>query len=266
MNLFVREMKRNRVSFFLWLSILIAVNGLMLASFDSVAEMAKNTEAMLAQYPEKFVQAMNLDQLKMTNILHYYASRSFLLTIILGSIYGMILSSCILSKEESKKTIEFLLSKPINRTSIITAKLACTLIYVVLFNLLFSGSNYFLLMLFKTESFSIKAFLLLSLGTLLTHLIFTVIGLLISALSVKTKTNISLSLAVVFLTYFLSILVSLKEELVFFKYFTPFSFFNTEDLVIHTTIHLPYLVITGGIMLGCTLLAYQYYKKKTISI
>lgn len=266
MNLFLREMKRNRLSFFLWLLILMAVNGLMLASFDSVAEMAKNTEAMLAQYPEKFVQAMNLDQLQMTNILHYYASRSFLLTIILGSIYAMILSSCILSKEEGEKTIEFLLSKPITRTAILTSKLSCILCYVVLFNLLFSVSNFFLLNLFKTENFSLEAFWLLSVGTFLTHLLFAVLGLMISAYSVKTKTNISLSLGVVFLTYFLSILVSLREELDFFKYFSPFSFFNTEDLVIHQTIQLPYLAISGTIMLLTISLTYYQYKRKNIFI
>ena len=112
MNLFLREMKKNRTSFLIWLILMILVNAMMLTSFGSVAEMAENTEAMLSQYPKEFVEAMNLDILKMTNILHFYASRTFLLVTILGSVYAIMLTSNIISKEESDKTIEFLISKP----------------------------------------------------------------------------------------------------------------------------------------------------------
>ncbi len=265
MNLFLREMKRNSISFIIWLLLMVLVNALMLASFGSVAEMATNTESMLSQYPEEFVKAMNLDILQMTNILHYYASRSFLLLTILGSIYAMILSSCIISKEESDKTIEFLISKPISRTSIIASKLACTICYVSLFNLIFSISNFILFTTFKTENFSLKGFLFISLGAWFIHMIFAFIGLVISVCSSNTKTNISLSLGIVFLGYFLSILVSLKEEFSFLKYLSPFSYFNAEDLVINTTIQIPYLVITFIILVMCLSITFHYYKGKNIS-
>lgn len=266
MNLFLREVKRNSASSIIWLVIMILVNAMMLASFGSVAEMAENTETMLSQYPEEFAKAMNLDILQMTNILHFYASRSFLLVTILGSVYAMMLSSCIISKEESDRTIEFLISKPISRTSIVSSKLCCTIAYVTLFNIIFSISNYILLEIFKTEDYNLKAFIFISIGAWLIHMIFAFLGLVLSAFSAKTKTNISISLGIVFIGYFLSIVVSLKEELSFFKYLSPFSYFNTKDLIINTTIQTPYIFITAALCFTCIIITYCHYKRKDIIV
>lgn len=265
MNLFLREMKKNRTSFLIWLILMILVNAMMLTSFGSVAEMAENTEAMLSQYPKEFVEAMNLDILKMTNILHFYASRKFLLVTILGSVYAIMLTSNIISKEESDKTIEFLISKPISRVSIISSKLSCSVVYITMFNFLFSFANLILLNVFKTEDFSIKAFLLISVGAWLINMIFGLIGLVISAFSSKTRTNISLGLGLVFIGYFLSLMATLIERLNFLKYLTPFSYYNTEDLVINMKIEIPYLIITLVLSMICIAITYYGYTKKDIS-
>ena len=136
-NLLLREIKRNSKSFMLWLVIMVAINAFMLMAFSSVAEVAENTEAMLSQYPEAFIKAMSLDRFDMTNILHYYASRSYILITLFGSIYAVMLASSILSKEESERTIEFLISKPITRHQIV----AFVSFAYFLVNMLFSGSN-----------------------------------------------------------------------------------------------------------------------------
>lgn len=265
MNLFLREMKKNRTSFLIWLILMILVNAMMLTSFGSVAEMAENTEAMLSQYPKEFVEAMNLDILKMTNILHFYASRTFLLVTILGSVYAIMLTSNIISKEESDKTIEFLISKPISRVSIISSKLSCSVVYITMFNFLFSFANLILLNVFKTEDFSIKAFLLISVGAWLINMIFGLIGLVISAFSSKTRTNISLGLGLVFIGYFLSLMATLIERLNFLKYLTPFSYYNTEDLVINMKIEIPYLIITLVLSMICIAITYYGYTKRILA-
>lgn len=266
MNVYFREMKKNSISFSIWLIIMILVNAFMLASFNSVAEMAKNTEAMLSQYPEEFIKAMNLDILSMTNILHFYASRSFLMVTIFGSVYAIMLSSCIVSKEENEGTIEFLISKPIKRKSIISSKLLSVVSYVTLFNLLFSISNFILLNIFKTSDFSFESFLYISLGAWLIHMIFAFIGLAISTIISKTKTDISLSLGLVFIAYFISILASVKSDLSFLKYFSPFSYFNTKDLVINTTIGPSYLIISFVLITLAIIVSYVYYQKKDIAV
>ncbi|MGL6198489.1 MAG: ABC transporter permease subunit [Lachnospiraceae bacterium] len=230
-----------------------------------MASAAENTKDLLAQYPEAFVKAMNLDQFDMTNILHYFASRSYIIVTLFGSVYAVMLSSCILSKEESERTIEFLISKPITRHEIVSAKYLCVLIYLLLFNLLFAVSNFGLMQVFKTSDFETEPFLLISLGGFLTHIIFASVCYLLSVFITNTRTIISISFGTVFITYFLSILVSVEDNLSFLRYLSPFSYFSSEDLVINSTIDTTYLVISVLVILLSVGLAYLFYSRKDIT-
>lgn len=96
-------------------------------------------------------------------------------------------------------------------------------------------------------------------------MIFGLIGLVISAFSSKTRTNISLGLGLVFIGYFLSLMATLIERLNFLKYLTPFSYYNTEDLVINMKIEIPYLIITLVLSMICIAITYYGYTKKDIS-
>lgn len=264
MNLFLREIKKNYKSFLVWTIALVGINAFILSAFESVAQQADNTELLLSQYPEAFITALNLDKLLMTDILHYFASRSYLFITIFGSVYAMILASSILSKEESERTIEFLISKPITRTSIVTAKLLCTLVYITLLNVVFSISNYGFMNIFKINDFDMNGFLLVSIGPLLIHLIFAVIGVALSVYITKPRAIMSLSIGIVFAGYFFSILASLQENLGFFKYLNPFSYFNTENLVVETSIPLIFLVLTAGIIVAAVTATYILYSRKDI--
>ena len=264
-NLFFREVKRNSKSFCLWLVILVAVNAFMFVAFESVAETATNTEAMLSQYPEAFIKAMSLDKFDMTNILHYYASRSYILFMLFGSIYSVMLSACILSKEEADRSIEFLISKPITRNEIVGAKYLCVTMYVFLFNLLFSISNFLFMQVFKMDSFDLEPFLLVSVGGFFIHMIFASVGYLMSVFITKTKTIISVSFGIIFITYFFNILASVEEKMSYLKYLSPFSYYGAEDMVINSTLNLLYLIITIIIITLSVGLTYLFYSKKDIT-
>ena len=263
-NLFIREMRRNAKSFLIWLIILSAINVSMFAAFGAVAEMAKNTEAMLSQYPEAFVKAMSLDKFDMTNILHYFASRSYILITFFGSIYAVMLSSCIISKEESEKTVEFLISKPITRSEIVSAKFLCVSLYVFLFNLLFSCINYISMQVFKTSDFGIAPFLLISIGSFLIHFMFASLGFFLSVFITGTRSVISVSFGLVFITYFFSIMASVNEKMSFLVYLSPFSYFNAESLAVNSTLEIKYLFISVLLIFTTVGLSYLFYSKKNI--
>lgn len=264
-HLLIRELRKNSRPFMIWLILLSAVNACMFMAFGTVSEMAANTESMLSQYPEAFIKAMSLDKFNMTNILHYYASRSYILITLFGSIYAVMLSSCILSKEESERTIEFLISKPITRQEIVTAKYLCVLLYTTLFNLIFSAGNYVLMQLFKTNEFDLKPFLLVSLGAYFIHIIFASVCFLLSVFITNTKAVISVSFGIVFITYFFSILASVEEKMSFIRYISPFSYYNAEDLVVKASISTGYLYITALLIMISTGLTYFFYSRKNIT-
>lgn len=264
MNLFRREMRKNLKSFIVWLVALSVINVCILAAFEAVAQQAADTELMLSQYPEGFIDMLSLDKLDMTNILHYFASRSYLFITIFGAIYCILLSSGILSKEESERTVEFLISKPLTRTQIITQKLLCTFTYITAFFFIYSVTNYIAMTALKWDDFNMKGFLLASIGPWLIGLFFASIGFLMSVFIVKTKSIFSISIGVVFAGYFFSILATLNENFEFMKYINPFSYYNTEDLVISETIQAVYLVLTIAVVVVCVGLTYYFYNKKDI--
>ena len=62
------------------------------------------------------------------------------------------------------------------------------------------------------------------------ELIFLAIGLLLGCAMKQYKLSSSAAVAIILVTYFMSILSSLQEDLDFLKYFTPFKYFDAGAL------------------------------------
>lgn len=264
MNLFRREIKKSFRSFLFWTIALVGINALMLATFESVAQQADAIKSSYEGYPEAFIKAFNLDTLQMTDILHFFGSRCYLMITVIGSIYAIILAATILSKEESDRTIEFLMSKPITRNSIVTSKILCTAFYITMLNFIFSVSNFILMNLLKVQDFDMTGFLLISIGPWLIHMFFAATGLALSVYITKSRTILSLSIGIVFAGYFFSILPSMQDSLTFFQYLTPFSYYGTSDLIINAEIQGIYLLLTFLIVAIATIATYIMYSRKDI--
>lgn len=178
----------------------------------------------------------------------------------------MLLGAGILSKEESDKTIEFLLAKPLTRNRIVTSKVCCVLVYIVLFNVLYTISNYIMFEIVKREAYDFTAFLMISLGPLLLHLTFASIGLLISIFIVKTKSVFPLSLGIILSMFFIGIASTLSEKTQDLKYITPFKYVDSGDLILDKRIEGVYLVIMLVVVVVCISMTYILYNRKNIAV
>lgn len=117
--------------------------------------------------PKSLLAAFGMEKISVTNLMGYYATKQYPTITLFGSIYAVILASGMLSKEENDKTIEFLLSKPVERAEIVTAKLCSIVTLITVFNLLITIIMFISLQAVKTADYSLKVFLLLSVGALL---------------------------------------------------------------------------------------------------
>lgn len=266
MVLLLREMARNRKSFIIWITSMVLLNIMMMSFYPTIADQAQKFDELLQQYPKAFIEAFSLDKLNMSEILGYYSMEAYVFVTLFGSIYAMLLAASILSKEESEKTVEFLMSKPVTRNYIVTAKLLSMTIYIVLFNLILALVNFALFEVFKKDEYSMKGFLLISVAPLLMHLTFAAIGFFISIFIVKAKAVYPVALGVVLGTYFLSIASDLTEKLENLKYFTPFKYVNAGDLITNERIEWIYLVIMLAAVIVSILATYIGYSKKDITV
>lgn len=266
MTIFIREWKRNRKSLIIWSLTISFMIFLLMSLFPSFAENADAMEEFLKAYPEGFLEAFGLDKVSMTTILGYFSTEAYAFLILFGSIYAMILSSSLLSKEENEKTIEFLLAKPVTRIEILTNKLALLILNLFLFTLINSITTYIAFEVFKIEDYNKTVLFLLLLAPFLLYLTFASIGFLFSVFIKKTKSVYSLSIGLVLATYFLDIIANVSDKLSFLKYFSPFNYVDSADIIVNQQLDISYIIVMLLITAVCISLSFYLYIKKDITI
>ena len=263
MTLFLRELKRNGRSFIIWTFSLVASSVLMMMLFPYMqTNMTETMRNMTASMPESMVNALNLG-LDFNKVLPFFAY-VFQYVILFSGIYAMQLGAGILSREEGEKTIEFLLAKPVTRTGVIGSKLACTLVYLSVFNILFAAADYAAVRGVSDQDFSIKLFLLMHIGQLLLQLVFALAGLFISVFVTRTAAIYPLSVGIVLCMYFISILSGISDKLGNLKYFTPFEYIMPAGIIRTGRIETVYCMIIAFVLLACTAGVYVFYNRKDI--
>lgn len=265
MNMYLRELRINFKSLIIWLIVLIAFGIMVMAIYPTIAKEAETLEALMAALPKGMVDAFGYDKVSMTNIMGYYATEHLMWVSLLGSIYAMMLGAGMLSKEENDRTIEFLLSKPVNRSEIVTAKLLSTITLVFILNLIISLVMYITLQAVKIDDFSTKTFIILSISVLLLNLIYAFIGFLISVVFSRTKSVMPLTIGVVLVTYFLSIAAALNQKLDFLKYFSPFKYVDPMDIIASGRLDTDYLPLMAVISLAAIVFTYILYNRRNIT-
>lgn len=265
MNILKRELKVNLSNLIIWTAILAGLGILVMAFFPSLARQAATLEKVMSSLPRGVLLAFGLEKISMADIMGFYATKQYTTVTLFGSIYAILLSSSMLSKEESEKTIEFLLSKPVRRQDIVTSKLLAVVILITAFDLLITLIMYVTLLAVKTNDFSLKIFLLLSVGSLLLHLTFAAIGYLLSALA-RSKSMTPLALAIVLVTYFLAVASALSNQLDFLKYFSPFKYVDAVDILTQAAIPTDYLLLMALINTGAIVLTYLIYQRKDFTV
>jgi ABC-type transport system involved in multi-copper enzyme maturation permease subunit len=118
--------------------------------------------------------------------------------------------------------------------------------------------------LVKKGPFSIRAFLILTLYTLLLNLLFGAIGLFLSTLVKRAKPITTFSIGLVLIFYFIFTLSKITEGAAKIGYLSPFRFANVDAINPAYTIDLWHLAYFIGISLLLTGLSYRFYKRKDI--
>jgi ABC-2 type transport system permease protein len=185
---------------------------------------------------------------------------------LMGSIAAAMWGSDIISKEERDKTVEFSLVLPVSRARVVTAKVLAALVNCLAFMLITWG-----LSLAAAQSYNpdpgFYDFLALEMGAMLAiELIFFSVGLLLGCAMKQYKRSGSTAIALILVTYFMSILAGMQEKLDFLKYFTPFKYYDAGELFRSGKMDGIYLLISAAIIVACVAAAYWVYNKRDLYI
>ncbi|WP_066389773.1 ABC transporter permease subunit [Neobacillus mesonae] len=262
MNMFLHELKAYRKSTFIWTLSLVAVLVLFMSMFPSLSKDAAEFKKLLEGYPESVRKAFGISLESITSLLGFY-SYVFAYIVLCGSIQAMNLGLSILSKESREKTADFLLTKPVTRQQVVTAKLSAAVTSLAATNLFYLAAAVITAQAVSDVSFDKQIFVLISLTAFLVECMFLALGLLVSAALSNIKSVLPLSLSMVFGFYFLNMFGSVIGEKAF-RYFTPFNYYDTAYIIKHSAYEARFIIIEIVLVAAGVLASYIIYAKKDI--
>jgi ABC-2 type transport system permease protein len=266
MMVFKREWKRAQKALWIWTLALGGMTFLIMSVYPQFAENKEQLQELMKLYPEAMLKAFNIDQLGFDSALGFYAIEGYLFVTLFGSIYAAMLAGGMLVKEESDRTIEFLLSKPISRVQVVVQKAAAVALVLVVFNTVLSAINYLGFQVAGDDHIDMVTFTLISLAPLLLHLTFAALAFGLSAFFRKQRLVTSISLAIVLFSYFVSIVASISDQLSKLKWISPFEYVNSAYIIEQASIKPVYLIIMILIMVISLTAAIMKYMKKDLVI
>ncbi|WP_040950804.1 ABC transporter permease subunit [Gorillibacterium massiliense] len=262
MNIFRHEWRSISRSTLIWTLSMSAVAALFFLLFPAISAESSDYLDVLNNYPKPLRDALGINVEMMGTVLGFY-SFAFSFILLCAAIQAANLGFGILSKESREKTADFLLTKPVSRGQIVTAKLSAAVAALVVTNVVYMAISGFLAWQVKDAPFKWSTFLLISLSALMLQLLFLSLGLFVSVLVRKIRSVPSVSLGVVLGFYIVGMLGSVIGDKAV-RYITPFKYFDTTYVIGHNAYETPYVILAAVLIILFTAAAYVIYRKKDI--
>jgi ABC-2 type transport system permease protein len=246
----------------IWTLSIMAIVVFFLSLFPSISKDYAEFSKVLEGYPQGVRKALGLEIESFGSILGFY-SYVFLYISLCGAIQAMILGTSIVSKEVREKTADFLLTKPVTRTTIISSKLLAGVVSLAITNVFYYVAASMMAEQVKTAEFSHKVFFMISISLFILQLLFLTIGIFISVLFPKLKAVLSVSLGTVFAFFVIGMVVSTEASSAK-RFLSPFKYFDPKYIIAHSKFEYSYLIVSIGIVIFAVVASYVIYKKKDI--
>ncbi|MEG2289043.1 MAG: ABC transporter permease subunit [Clostridium sp.] len=271
MNVFKFEFRRLLKAAIIW----GIACGLLIIMFMSFYPSMKDSglqeliSTKLDAFPPAMMEAFNISGAVDFSKIADYTAYVIQYIAMAAGVYGAILGVSALVKEESEGTIEFLYSKPITRSKIVTAKLLSSAAIFMIFMIIVGAITMGVSIIVKPEDVEIMTLIVdvktILIGMAFLGYIFMAVGFLISVLLKNGKQAISISLGIFFTTYVLGVIGKLKESLKGFLYLSPFEYVAPAN-IIKDGFDMKFVLLGLGIIVVSIVITYVIYNKKDLAI
>lgn len=262
MNIIIRELKANLKSFLIWA---ISLNVIYLVASTEYEIFAEDPSILQAMESFEFIfEVMGTSLANITTPEGYLSILSIYIFLPL-SIYTALLGSGIISKEERGKTAEFMFTLPVSRTRVLTAKMIVGIIYAILINFAVVGGLAFSFGRFDGGSSFYDFLFHMSFGLIFIELLFLSIGMAMAAVLRQYKKSGTVTLAILMVTFMISMLMGMTDKIDVMKYVIPFQYFVVEDML-NGIIEYEFVFISFAIMIAGFGSMFVFFKKRDLYI
>ncbi len=228
MNVFKFELRLKRKSFIIWtgsLSLLLLLFFIEFPSFkDSMGDLMKMFDA----FPSWFLKAFGVDLNIFSSYIGFLAY-AIMYIILAASIFSMQNGLLISSYEKTIGMSDFLLTKPMSRTSILLYKYLAAFVKSLMLTVVLFIAAYLSNMIL--DGSYVKELMYMFLSLLLIQIFFINFGTFLSSLMSKNKSIISLSIIIVFSFYIITMIERVLDYK-FLELISPFSHLDASSIVL----------------------------------
>lgn len=265
MNIFIREMKANRKSLLVWSIGIFLLIASSMGKYAALSTSGQSINDLLEQMPKSLKAIMGLGTFDLSTITGYYGVL-FIYLVVMANIHAAMLGANIISKEERDKTTEFLFVKPISRSSIITSKLAASLINILILNFVTYVSSIVMVQKYSNGEAIFEDITILMIGMLILQLIFLFMGTAIGAISKNPKASTSLTTGILLSTFILSVAIDINSRIENLKYLTPFKYFDDKNLLLDGGFDTVSIALSAVIIPVLFSMTYVFYSKRDLNV
>ncbi|HEX2946576.1 MAG TPA: ABC transporter permease subunit [Clostridia bacterium] len=228
MNIFFRELKANRKALIIW-SVCMFL-GVLSGMTKYTAYSSGANSDVFNKMPYTMKALFGFGSFDVTTISGFFA---FLFTyiVIAAAIHAVLLGNGIVAKEERDKTSEFLMTKPVSRTAVITSKLSAAMVNVIVVNLVTLLSSIAMVAAYNKGKDITGEIVVFFISMLIIQVIFLSFGACLAALMKNPRASGTLAAGILFVAYMISKITDLTVKVNYLNILSPFKYFNNVDIV-----------------------------------
>ena len=262
-NIFKFELRLRLRSALLWSLAIAAVILTYFALFPSFAKERALLDELMANFPPQFLEAFGMGGMSLATLPGYFSFVLLFVQLLLAiqaSIYGFGL----VSVEEAEWTADFLLTRPVTRSQILSSKLLAAIAALLITDLATWSAALLALSLFNGGQTIEQRPLFLMLAVLpIFQLFFLAAGLMISLLVKRVRSVTPYALGLAFGMYLLGAFGDMagdaKLELI-----TPFKHFDPNAIIQNDAWNFPLVAISIAVIIIAIVISYWRYLHRDV--
>jgi ABC-2 type transport system permease protein len=262
-NIYVHELRARSRSVIVWSVAVAAIVFLFSSLFPGFASQAAALKQMFARFPPALLEAFGMQNTDMSTVLGFYGFLFVFVQLCLAiqaGNYGFGLVSI----EESELTADFLLSKPVSRTRVMTSKLLAAFTSLIITNLVVWAVSFLSLGMFNGgHPYDTGTLLLLLASIAIFQLFFLSVGLVVSLLVRRVRSVTPYSLGLGFGMYVLSAFSAVLAEAKL-EYITPYKHLDPAAIVRNAALDTSLVLPDVAVSLIALAVSYVLYVRRDI--
>lgn len=267
MRMFWHELKSTYKGLLGWIAgvLLFQLSGYSkFEGFKSAGSTSVN--AITKAFPKPLLIIFGMNDLDVGKLIGYFGIL-YVFFALIAAIHAGLLGASIIAKEERDKTSEFLYTRPISRTKVLTAKLLAGAVNVLILFAVISISSIVGVAIVNNYNYNLTDQVMnLMWGILLFQLFFFCLGAMFAGLFKNPKLPTLAATAVIVGSYFVSAISQLKDSLDWLRFVTPFRWVAAPSILNAGHVAPGYVVLGTMLSIIFIVFCYAFYNQRDITV